>query len=63
MNITLHNECLTKAKNLRAANPEMEIEMDRRTAAGEFFREGEPVTKFWRELNRLNKMALKAVRC
>lgn len=63
MTITTHNDFLAQAQKLTADNPELHAEMMRRTQAGEYFRDGEEVTKYWRKLNSLNKKALKAVKC
>lgn len=63
MTIAAHNEFLAQAQKLTADNPDLHAEMMRRTQAGEYFRDGEPVTKYWRTLNSLNKKALKAVGC
>ena len=63
MNIQLHNEYLLAAQELTRTNPDLDAEYQRRSQAGEWFRDGEPVTKYMKKLNSLNKKALKAVNC
>ena len=63
MNIRLHNEYLLVARELTRKNPDLDAEYQRRSQAGEWFRAGEPVTKYMKQLNSLNKKALMAVNC
>ena len=61
MSIAKHNELLAEAQQLTKDNPELHAEYTRRRKAGEWFRDGEPVTTYMRRLHALNEAALKAV--
>lgn len=55
-----HDEFLAAAQKFTAENPELHAEYMRRRQAGQFFRKGEPVTKYMRALMALNNKALRA---